>query len=69
MSNNQKKQLTPVQQEYQDLEKQKETKRPVVKNCIKAFLQVASFALLAKPFNCFIFIILILQIKQPETQQ
>ncbi len=34
MSNNQKKQLTPVQQEYQKLQKQREIKRPVVKNCI-----------------------------------
>lgn len=38
MSNNQKKQLTPVQQEYQGIQKQREIKRPVVKNCIKAFL-------------------------------
>ena len=38
MSNNKKKQLTPVQQEYQDLQKQREIKRPVVRNCIKAFL-------------------------------
>ena len=38
MSNNQKKQLTPVQQEYQELQKQREIKRPVVTNCIKAFL-------------------------------
>jgi stage V sporulation protein AC len=38
MSNNQKKQLTPVQQEYQSMQKQREIKRPVVKNCLKAFL-------------------------------
>ncbi|MBT6252483.1 MAG: stage V sporulation protein AC [Flavobacteriaceae bacterium] len=38
MSNEQKKQLTPVQQEYQTLENQLETKRPVFKNCINAFL-------------------------------
>ena len=38
MSNNKKKQLTPVQQEYQELQKKHETKRPVVRNCIKAFL-------------------------------
>ncbi|MCM3570946.1 stage V sporulation protein AC [Neobacillus mesonae] len=38
MSNNQKKQLTPVQQEYQKLQKNREIKRPVFKNCIKAFL-------------------------------
>lgn len=38
MSNDQKKNLTPVQQEYQALQQQRETKRPVVKNCINAFL-------------------------------
>lgn len=38
MANNQKKQLTPVQQEYQSFQKQREIKRPVFKNCIKAFL-------------------------------
>ncbi|OLN22168.1 stage V sporulation protein AC [Domibacillus antri] len=38
MSSNQKKELTPVQQEYQALQKKWEPKRPVVKNCLKAFL-------------------------------
>ncbi|OMP68189.1 stage V sporulation protein AC [Domibacillus epiphyticus] len=38
MSNNQKKELTPVQQEYQKLQKKRETKRPVLNNCLKAFL-------------------------------
>jgi stage V sporulation protein AC len=38
MSNNQKKQLTPVQQEYQKLQKNREIDRPVFKNCIKAFI-------------------------------
>ncbi len=37
MSNNKKKNLTPVQQEYQKLQKEKEIKRPIFKNCIKAF--------------------------------
>ncbi|MBL4930695.1 stage V sporulation protein AC [Clostridium paridis] len=32
-----KKELTPVQQQYQDFAKDREPKRPVVKNCIKAF--------------------------------
>lgn len=32
-----KKKLTPVQQEYQTLQQQREIKRPVLKNCIKAF--------------------------------
>lgn len=38
MSSSKKKKLTPVQQEYQDLQQEKETKRPVVKNCVRAFL-------------------------------
>lgn len=37
MSNKKKKKLTPVQQEYQDFAKEREPKRPVVKNCIRAF--------------------------------
>jgi len=37
MSNNKKKNLTPVQQEYQKFQDEREVKRPVVKNCIKAF--------------------------------
>lgn len=38
MSNKKKKKLTPIQQEYQDFAKDREPKRPVVKNCIRAFL-------------------------------
>lgn len=38
MSNNKKKKLTPVQQEYQELAKRKEPPRPVVINCIRAFI-------------------------------
>ncbi|MED4462341.1 stage V sporulation protein AC [Metabacillus fastidiosus] len=38
MSNNKKKKLTPIQQEYQAFQEQREVKRPVVKNCMKAFL-------------------------------
>lgn len=38
MSNKKKKKLTPVQQEYQDFAKDREPKRPVAKNCIRAFL-------------------------------
>lgn len=38
MSNNKKKQLTPIQQEYQSIQKQREIRRPMVQNCIKAFL-------------------------------
>ncbi|WP_239619175.1 stage V sporulation protein AC [Cohnella mopanensis] len=38
MSNNSKKKLTPVQQEYKHLAKKREPARPVIKNCIRAFL-------------------------------
>jgi stage V sporulation protein AC len=38
MSNKKKKKLTPLQQEYQDFAKAREPKRPVIKNCIRAFL-------------------------------
>ncbi|MGG4311069.1 SpoVA/SpoVAEb family sporulation membrane protein, partial [Bacillus anthracis] len=31
------KNLTPVQQEYKKFEQEREPKRPVLKNCIKAF--------------------------------
>lgn len=37
MANEKKKNLTPVQQEYQKLQKATETKRPIFKNCLKAF--------------------------------
>ncbi|WLR53805.1 stage V sporulation protein AC [Mesobacillus subterraneus] len=38
MGDKQKQKLTPEQQKYQQLEQKHELKRPVVKNCIKAFL-------------------------------
>ena len=38
MANNKKKNLTPVQQEYQQLAKSVEPKRPIFVNCLRAFL-------------------------------
>jgi stage V sporulation protein AC len=38
MSSKKKKKLTPAQQQYQQYAKQREPKRPVLKNCIKAFV-------------------------------
>ncbi|OIJ15913.1 stage V sporulation protein AC [Anaerobacillus arseniciselenatis] len=38
MADQKKKNLTPVQQEYHSLAKKHEIQRPVLKNCIKAFL-------------------------------
>lgn len=37
MANQKLKKVTPVQKEYQELAKQKEPRRPVFKNCLKAF--------------------------------
>jgi stage V sporulation protein AC len=38
MSNNKKKNLTPTQQEYQELARNLEPPRPIFTNCLKAFL-------------------------------
>ncbi|WP_027365325.1 stage V sporulation protein AC [Desulfotruncus alcoholivorax] len=38
MSNKEKKKLTPVQQQYQSFSKAREPQRPVLFNCVKAFL-------------------------------
>jgi stage V sporulation protein AC len=38
MGGKKKQEMTPEQQQYQQLEQKHELKRPVVKNCIKAFL-------------------------------
>ena len=38
MADQKKKQLPPEAQQYQAMQKKRETKRPIIKNCIKAFL-------------------------------
>ncbi|EMS69278.1 stage V sporulation protein AC [Ruminiclostridium cellobioparum] len=38
MSNKKRKNLSPVQQQYQDFAKAREPKIPIYKNCLKAFL-------------------------------
>ena len=53
MSNNKKKQLTPVQQEYQDFQSQREIKRPVLKNCIRAFLTGGFICLIGQALQTF----------------
>jgi len=53
MSNKQKKQLTPVQQEYQTLENKLETKRPLFKNCINAFLTGGIICLVGQAIQMF----------------
>lgn len=38
MGDKKKQKLTPAQQQYQTFQDQREVKRPILKNCIKAFL-------------------------------
>ena len=48
MSNDKKKNLTPVQQEYQALVKKKEPRRPVLANSVRAFLAGGTICLLGQ---------------------
>ncbi|MCT2534351.1 stage V sporulation protein AC [Aquibacillus koreensis] len=53
MSNNKKKNLTPTQQQYQAFAKKREVKRPVVKNCIKAFFVGGSICAFGQAISTF----------------
>ncbi|WP_134702131.1 stage V sporulation protein AC [Ammoniphilus sp. YIM 78166] len=53
MSDKKKKKLTPTQQEYQSFAKQREPKRPVALNCIKAFFVGGSICLLGQLISDF----------------
>lgn len=53
MSNNQKKNLTPVQQEYQAFQDAREVKRPILRNCIKAFLVGGVICLIGQVIQSF----------------
>ncbi|MGM7722371.1 stage V sporulation protein AC [Metabacillus sp. Hm71] len=53
MSNNKKKNLTPVQQEYQSFQKEREVKRPIVRNCIKAFFVGGAICLVGQAIQTF----------------
>lgn len=53
MSNKKKKNLTPTMQEYQQFEKDREEKRPVVKNCIRAFLVGGFICLIGQMIQTF----------------
>lgn len=63
------KNLTPVQQEYKKFEQEREPKRPVLKNCIKAFSSAVLFASSDNSFLHFISHILISLNAQQEIQQ
>lgn len=54
MANQTKKNLTPVQQEYQQLQQEKEIKRPVLKNCLKAFFVGGLICLIGQCIQTFI---------------
>ncbi|MGF9964146.1 stage V sporulation protein AC [Bacillus rhizoplanae] len=47
------KDLTPVQQEYKQFEKQREPKRPVLKNCIRAFFVGGFICLIGQLISTF----------------
>ncbi|MGM9925347.1 MAG: stage V sporulation protein AC [Bacillus sp. (in: firmicutes)] len=53
MSNSKKKKLTPVQQEYQALQQQIEIKRPILKNCARAFLMGGLICLIGQAISYF----------------
>ena len=53
MSSSKKKKLTPVQQEYQNVQKEHEIKRPVLKNCIKAFFIGGLICLIGQVISVF----------------
>lgn len=48
MSDKKKKKLTPVQQEYHDFAKVREPRRPVLVNCVRAFLVGGAICLLGQ---------------------
>ncbi len=52
MANNKKKKLSPVQQEYQELQKQFEEKRPVLKNCWNAFWIGGTVCIIGQAIQC-----------------
>jgi stage V sporulation protein AC len=53
MSKSKKKKLTPVQQEYQAFEYQRETKRPLFKNCVNSFLTGGIICLIGQVIQTF----------------
>lgn len=48
MADSQKKKLTPVQQEYKELAKRREPPRPVLQNCIRAFISGGAICILGQ---------------------
>jgi stage V sporulation protein AC len=53
MSNKKKKNLTPVQQEYQAFQDEREVKRPIFRNCLKAFFVGGLICLIGQAIQMF----------------
>lgn len=53
MGEKQKQKLNPKQQKYQVLQKKHETKRPVVKNCLRAFFVGGTICLIGQAITYF----------------
>ncbi|KMK76150.1 stage V sporulation protein AC [Alkalihalobacillus pseudalcaliphilus] len=55
MSNSKQKQATPTQQAYQALANRYEIKRPVLKNCIRAFIVGGLICIIGQAINIFFY--------------
>jgi len=53
MSSSKQKKVTPAQEKYQQLEKKHEIKRPVIKNCFRAFLVGGTICLIGQAISVF----------------
>ncbi|KAA6482645.1 stage V sporulation protein AC [Bacillus swezeyi] len=53
MADQKKKELTPVMQEYQQFAKEREVKRPVLKNCLNAFITGGIICLVGQAIQMF----------------
>lgn len=53
MANKQKQKLNRQAQQYQDIQKQKEIKRPILRNCLKAFLVGGFICLIGQAISTF----------------
>ncbi|KKB72527.1 MULTISPECIES: stage V sporulation protein AC [Bacillus] len=53
MADQKKKNLTPVMQEYQQFAKEREVKRPVLKNCAQAFITGGIICLIGQAIQTF----------------
>src|SRR5699024_1267375 len=53
MADKKKQKLTPEAQDYQQIQKQRQIKRPLMKNCLKAFIVGGSICLLGQFISTF----------------